>query len=159
MKLVLKRAFAAFELVHVPREQNAKADLLAKLASSGKGARQRTVIQETLKMPRKFVADNKVDVIHVSTTRGKQRSHRSLSQDTVRAPCISTYATSREEERGVQVCALEEGDTWMTPYRRYLGDRILPAEPEEGKKIKRNAARYTLVDGIDTGLRTPSSRA
>ena len=34
---VLKRAFAAFELVHVPREQNARADLLAKLASSGKG--------------------------------------------------------------------------------------------------------------------------
>jgi len=36
----------------------------------------------------------------------------------------------------------------MTPYRRYLADGILPAEPEEGKKIKRNAARYTLVDGI-----------
>jgi len=51
---VLKGAFAAFELVHVPREQNARADLLAKLASSGKGGRQRTVIQETLKMPRKF---------------------------------------------------------------------------------------------------------
>ncbi|XP_068474810.1 uncharacterized protein [Phaseolus vulgaris] len=48
---VLKRAFAAFELVRVPREQNARADLLAKLASSGKGGRQRTVIQETLKMP------------------------------------------------------------------------------------------------------------
>jgi len=34
----------AFELVHVPREKNALADLLAKLASSGKGGRQRTVI-------------------------------------------------------------------------------------------------------------------
>ena len=41
---VLKRAFAAFELVHVPREQNVRADLLAKLASSGKAGRQRTVI-------------------------------------------------------------------------------------------------------------------
>jgi len=36
----------------------------------------------------------------------------------------------------------------MTPYRQYLADGILPAEPEEGKNIKRNAARYTLVDGI-----------
>ncbi|XP_068498322.1 uncharacterized protein [Phaseolus vulgaris] len=36
---VLKGAFAAFELVHVPREQNARVDLLAKLASSGKGGR------------------------------------------------------------------------------------------------------------------------
>ena len=43
---------------------------------------------------------------------------------------------------------MEEGDTWMTPYRQYLADGILPAEPEEGKNIKRNAARYTLVDGI-----------
>ena len=34
----------------------------------------------------------------------------------------------------------------MTPYRRYLADRILPLEPEEGKKIKRNFAKYTLVD-------------
>jgi len=34
---VLKSAFAVFMLVHVPREQNARADLLAKLASSGKG--------------------------------------------------------------------------------------------------------------------------
>ena len=43
---------------------------------------------------------------------------------------------------------MEEGDTWMTPYRRYLADGIVPAEPEEGKKIKRSATRYTLVDGI-----------
>ena len=145
---VLKRAFTAFELVHVPKEQNARADLLAKLASSGKGGRQRTVIQETLKTPRKFVADNRVDVLHISIMKGKSRSHRSLSQDTARAPCISTYAASPDEERSVHVYAVEEGDTWMTPYRRYLADEILPAEPEEGKKVKRNATRYTLVDGI-----------
>jgi len=41
----LRRSFVLFEMVHVPREQNARADLLAKLASSGKGGRQRTVIQ------------------------------------------------------------------------------------------------------------------
>ena len=46
---VLKGAFVAFELVHVSREQNACADLLAKLANSGKEERQRTIIQETLK--------------------------------------------------------------------------------------------------------------
>ena len=27
-------------------------------------------------------------------------------------------------------------------------DGALPVEPEEGKKVKRNAARYTLVDGV-----------
>ncbi|XP_068477185.1 uncharacterized protein [Phaseolus vulgaris] len=34
---ILKETFVVFELVHVPREQNARADLLAKLVSSGKG--------------------------------------------------------------------------------------------------------------------------
>ena len=36
----------------------------------------------------------------------------------------------------------------MTPYKRYLADGALPVEPEEGKKVKRNGARYTLVDGV-----------
>jgi len=35
--LILKGSLAVFELVHVPREQNARADLLDKLVSSGKG--------------------------------------------------------------------------------------------------------------------------
>jgi len=143
---VLRGTFVAFELVHVLREQNTRADLLAKLVSSGKGGRQRTVIQETLKSPRKFVADNRVDVLHISTTRGKPRSHRSLIQDTARVPSVSVYATSPEEEDRVQVCVLEEGDTWMMPYRRYLAYEILPAEPGEGKRIKRNSARYTDVN-------------
>jgi len=43
---ILREMFEVFELVHVPREQNARADLLAMLASSNKGGRQRTVIQE-----------------------------------------------------------------------------------------------------------------
>ena len=145
---VLKGDFATFELVHVPREHNARADLLAKLASSGKGGRQRTVIQETLKAPRKFVEDNRVDVLHISAARGKPRSHRSLTQDTARTPRISAYAASPEEEKRVQVCTLEEGDTWMTPYRRYIADGILQAESGEGKRIKKNSARYTLIDGV-----------
>ena len=144
---VLKGAFAAFELVHVPREQNARVDLLAKLASSGNRGRQRIVIQETLKTLRKFVADNRVDVLHVSTTRGKSKSHQSLIQDTARVASISVYSASPEEEDHMQVCVLEEGDTWMTPYRRYVADGILPTEPGEGKRIKKNSARYTLVDG------------
>ena len=36
---ILKGSFAVLELVHVPREQNARADLLAKLTSSSKGGR------------------------------------------------------------------------------------------------------------------------
>ena len=83
----LKGSFASIEVVHVPREQNARADLLAKLASSGKGGRQRTVIQETLKTPRAFVEDHQVLQISKSTEKAA-RSHRSLTQDTLRSPRI-----------------------------------------------------------------------
>jgi len=101
-----------------------------------------------LKAPQRFVEDNRVDVLHISTARGKPRSHHSLTQDMARTPRISLYAVSLEEEMQAQVCALEEGDTWMTPYRRYITYGILPAEPGEGKRIKKNSVRYTLVDGV-----------
>jgi len=129
---VLKSSLVVFELVHVSREQNARADLLAKLASSGKGGRQRTVIQETLKAPRISVADNMVGMHRVSTIRGGARSHRSLTQETLRMPSVSAYPVSQGDP--MQVCTVEEGDTWMIPYRRYLADGILPLEPTEGKR-------------------------
>ena len=76
--LELRRSFASFEVVHVPREQNVRDDLLAKLASSGKGGGQRTVIQENLKAPRAFVTDHQV--LHVCRSMGRPaRSHRSLT--------------------------------------------------------------------------------
>ena len=74
---LLREAFIAFELVHVPREQNARVDLLAKLASSGKGGRQRTVIQETLKMPRTTTGCTE-EVQQVSVLEGGRRGHRAF---------------------------------------------------------------------------------
>jgi len=47
-----KEAFVMLDLIHILREQNARVDLLAKLASSSRGCRQRTVFQETLKTPK-----------------------------------------------------------------------------------------------------------
>jgi len=35
----------------------------------------------------------------------------------------------------------------MTPYQRYLGDGVLPLEPTEAGKIKKNSRKYTLIDG------------
>ena len=94
-----------FKLVHVPREQNARADLLAKLANSGKGGRQRT--------PR-TTTDSTLKVQQISTSEGVKRSHRSLTQETLKTPRISTYALLGEES--MQVCLVEGGETWMTPY-------------------------------------------
>ena len=35
----------------------------------------------------------------------------------------------------------------MTPYQHYLADGILPLEPREARKIKKNSSKYTLIDG------------
>jgi len=51
---ILKASFVVYELVHVPKEQNVQADFLAKLASLGKGGRQRTVIQENPEVTSNF---------------------------------------------------------------------------------------------------------
>ena len=115
----LKSSFVSFEVVHVPREQNARADLLAKLASSGKGGRQRTVIQETLKTPRAFVADHQVLQISKSAEKAT-RSHRSLTQETLRTPRIK--ACPGERGNIAQVCATHRPDTWITQYQRCLAD-------------------------------------
>ena len=140
----LRRSFVLFEVVHVPREQNARADLLAKLASSGKGGRQRTVIQETLKTPRAFVADHQV--LHVCRSMERTaRSHRSLTQETLRTPRVR--ARPAEEVKTMQVCAIHEPDTWITPYQRYLADGVLPMDSTEARKIKKSSSKFTLIDG------------
>ncbi|XP_068462889.1 uncharacterized protein [Phaseolus vulgaris] len=90
----LRRSFASFEVVHVPREQNARADLLAKLASSGKEGKQMTVIQETLKAPGAFMADHQV--LHVCRSMERTvRSHRSLTQETLRTPRLTQLRPER----------------------------------------------------------------
>jgi len=86
-----------------------------------------------------------VGVHQVSTARGRVRSHKSVTQETLRTPSVSAYPVVEGEP--MQICIVEEGDTWMTPYRRYLADGILSLESAEAKKIKRNSSKYTLVDG------------
>ena len=140
----LKSSFVSFEVVHVPREKNARADLLAKLASSGKGGRQRTVIQETLKTPRAFVADHLVLQISKSTEK-TARSHRSLTQETLRSPRIR--ACRGERVNMTQVCATHEPDTWITQYQRCLAYGLLPLDPTEARKIKKNSSKFTMIDG------------
>jgi len=68
-----------------------------------------------------------------------------MAQETLRTPSVRAYPILEGEP--MQICIVEDGDTWMTPYRRYLADGVLPLEPAEANKIKRNSAKYNLVDG------------
>ena len=48
---VLAKSFTVFEAIYVPREQNSRADLLAKLASTKRPGNNRTVIQKVITSP------------------------------------------------------------------------------------------------------------
>jgi len=85
------------------------------------------------------------EVQHVNTSEGTRRSHRSLTQETMKTPKISRYPVAGEIE--LQVHQVESGETWMTAYQRYLADEVLPLEPAEAQKIKKNSSKYTLIDG------------
>ncbi|XP_068476131.1 uncharacterized protein [Phaseolus vulgaris] len=102
------------------------------------------MIQETLKTPR-TTTDNVAEIQQVITSEGTRRSHRSLTQETVKTLRISKYLVAGEI--APQVYQVESGETWMTVYQRYLADEVLPLELVEARKIKKNLSKYTLIDG------------
>jgi len=76
---ILKATFSTFNLVHVPKEQNSPADLLSKLDSSGKGGRQRSVIQETLKSSR-TAEGGPIEVHHVKVLGSVQEKREGIDR-------------------------------------------------------------------------------
>ncbi|XP_020211548.1 uncharacterized protein LOC109796275 [Cajanus cajan] len=60
-------SFDEFSIKHVPREQNARADLLSKLASTKRPGQHRTIIQETLHSPS---LDDKIVNVNDNEERG-----------------------------------------------------------------------------------------
>jgi len=85
------------------------------------------------------------EVQQISTSEGVRKSHRSLTQETLKMPRISVYPVVGEWSS--QVYQVETGETWMTPYQCYLADGILPLEPTEARKIMKNLSKYILIDG------------
>jgi len=111
----LSSFFSSFKLIHVPREQNSRTDLLAKLASNSRPEHHKSVIRETLITPRVNSSEPAVDATtHINST---------------------------------EVASSEASSSWTMPYITYLANEQLPQNPEEASIIKKNAARYTLIDG------------
>nr|XP_025678020.1 uncharacterized protein LOC112777850 [Arachis hypogaea] len=100
----LREGFEHVTIRHVPRERNARADLLSKLASTKPGHGNKSLIQEVVKTP------------SVSTT---TNAHLTISNQ----------------------------GSWTYPILQYLLDGTLPPDPKEEKRIKREAANYTIIVG------------
>jgi len=68
-----------------------------------------------------------------------------LTHETLRSPRIR--ACQGERVNMTQVCATQEPDTWITQYQRCLADGLLPLDPTEARKIKKNSGKFTMIDG------------
>ena len=46
------------------------------------------------------------------------------------------------------IMVIQMVDTWMAPYIEYLTQGVLPTDRNKARTLRRQAARYILVDGI-----------
>ncbi|XP_052292047.1 uncharacterized protein LOC127900835 [Citrus sinensis] len=96
--------FEAVEVIQIPREQNSRADILAKMAA---------------------VADPKMP--------------KSIPLEVKSSPSI---------EQNLGVLQIEQKCTWMDPITSYLRDGVLPPDKLRARKIRAQASRYTMIDGV-----------
>jgi len=66
-----------------------------------------------------------------------------MIQETLKIPKITIHELPEDES--FEVLQINTTETWVTPYKCYLVDGLLPVEPVEAKIVKRNAGRYTLI--------------
>jgi len=71
--------------------------------------------------------------------------HRSLTQETLRAPRVRAQPIRTNE--AMEVCAVGRTGTWITPYQRYLADGVLPLDPSEAKRVRKRSSKFTFIDG------------
>lgn len=95
--------FDSHIIEHVPRENNAHVDYLAKLASSGEAQQMGVVLVETLSRP----IIEEVDLI----------------------------------------MEIDEKPTWMTPFKDYLLNGVLPKNRNEARKLLRKIPRFLMQEG------------
>ncbi|GAU40667.1 hypothetical protein TSUD_397790 [Trifolium subterraneum] len=155
----LAKHFNTVELIYVPREQNARTDLLSKLASTKKPENNRTVIQETVKKPStgdlevwmvtrnddwrtpiiQYLENEKLpeEKEEKLASTKKPENNRTVIQETVKKPSTGD----------LEVWMVTRNDDWRTPIIQYLENEKLPEEKEEKVKIKKMAAHYTMVGG------------
>ncbi|XP_072084426.1 uncharacterized protein [Arachis hypogaea] len=65
--------------------------------------------------------------------------NKSLIQEVVKSPSVSTTTNAH--------LTLSNQGSWTYPILQYFLDGTLPPDPKEGKRIKREAANYTVVTG------------
>ncbi|XP_024035603.1 uncharacterized protein LOC112096410 [Citrus clementina] len=96
--------FEVVEVIQIPREQNSRADILARMAA---------------------VADPKMP--------------KSVPLEVKSSPSI---------DQDLGVFRIEQKCSWRDPIVSYLRDRVLPPDKVRARKLRAQASRYTMIDGV-----------
>ncbi|KAH9727588.1 Ribonuclease H [Citrus sinensis] len=96
--------FEAVEVIQIPREQNSRADILARMAA---------------------VADPKMP--------------KSVPLEVKSSPSI---------DQNLGVLRIEQKCSWRDPIVSYLRDGVLPPDKVRARKLRAQASRYTMIDGV-----------
>ncbi|XP_024033455.1 uncharacterized protein LOC112095582 [Citrus clementina] len=96
--------FEAVEVIQIPREQNSRADILARMAA---------------------VADPKMP--------------KSVPLEVKSSPSI---------DQDLGVFRIEQKCSWRDPIVSYLRDGVLPPDKVRARKLRAQASRYTMIDGV-----------
>ncbi|XP_056852778.1 uncharacterized protein LOC130501985 [Raphanus sativus] len=76
-----------------------------------------------------------------------QRDYQAKDPSMVRV-CLKNHESHEEKEaEPEEVSVIDEGETWMTPIINYLRYDTFPADRDESRKIRRQAARYCFFEG------------
>nr|XP_025616631.1 uncharacterized protein LOC112708929 [Arachis hypogaea] len=81
----------------------------------------------------------RVDLLSKLASTKPGHGNRSLIQEVVRSPSVSTAINSH--------LTISSQGSWTYPILQYLLDGTLPPDLKEGKRIKREAAKYTIIAG------------
>ncbi|XP_061360638.1 uncharacterized protein LOC133304610 [Gastrolobium bilobum] len=128
---LLLTEFQSFKMEHIPREQNSRADILSKLASTKGPGNNRSVIQQSVPNPSIIMAVTK------QKAQPSQNAQSMVDDDNM---------------------PLDDKETWMTPIWNYLVKGEAPQETRAAKKLSRKASFYTIINNQLYKKRTSHGR-
>ncbi|XP_015953826.1 uncharacterized protein LOC127747537 [Arachis duranensis] len=83
--------------------------------------------------------NDRADLLSKLASTKPGHGNKSLIQEVIRSPSVSTTVNAH--------LTSSNRESWTHPILQYLLDGTLPPDPKEGKRIKREAANYTIVAG------------
>ncbi|KAL2240129.1 UNVERIFIED_CONTAM: Retrovirus-related Pol polyprotein from transposon [Sesamum indicum] len=113
--------------------------------------RERTMTQYkeiAQRLMRKFSGCSLSQVPRAENDKADALSKFGAAMDGIRDRKITAVVRDRSVlTSGTEIQVVSEAESWMSEIIRYLGEGILPNDPQAAKRVKFRATRFTLLDG------------